>query len=137
MIRLVGCDDGADTAILNAESPYVHPLATNAHATITKNAARAVEIDDGRPLLLFAMVFRLGVLGFGSTVGESHVLQFAFAAGIAHGAIERMVAKQQLNHRLARLTYFIAIGGDDHALRYDGRAGGLELGHLLDFDDAH
>ena len=83
------------------------------------------------------MVLGLDELRFGGAVGERHVLQFAFAAGIAHRAIQRMVAEQQLDHRLARLAHFIAVGGDDHALGDHRRAGGLKLGHLLDLHDAH
>ena len=66
-----------------------------------------------------------------------HILQFAFTAGIAHRAIQRMVAEQQLDHRLARLTHLIAVGRDDHALGHGRGAGGLKLGHLLDLHDTH
>ena len=76
-------------------------------------------------------------LRLGGAVGERHVLQFAFAAGIADRAIERMVAEQQFQHRLAGLLDLVALGGDDHAFADHRGAGGLQLGHLLDFDQAH
>ncbi len=48
-----------------------------------------------------------------------------------------MVAQQQFDHSFARLTHFIAVGLNDHALGHHRGAGGLKLGHLLDFDNAH
>src|ERR1019366_1309810 len=64
-------------------------------------------------------------------------LQFAFAAGIAHWAVERMVGEHQLEHGLARLFDLVAFGGDHQALSYWSGARGLQLGHLLDFHQAH
>ena len=52
------------------------------------------------------MVLDVHELRFGSAVLEGHVLQFAFAAGIADGTIQRMVGQQQFQHRLARLPIF-------------------------------
>src|SRR5208337_1721581 len=137
MVILIRRDDGTDTAILHAQSPNIHALAAHAHAPITKDAARSVEVDHRGPLLLFLVVLGLGEFGFECAVGECHVLQFAFAAGIAHRAVKRMVAEQQLKHRLAGLAYFVAVSRDDHPLGDPGGAGGLELGHLLDFHHAH
>ena len=48
-----------------------------------------------------------------------------------------MVAQQHFQHRLARLLDLVAVGGDDHALADHRGAGGLQLGHLLDFHQAH
>ena len=137
MVFLIGSDDGTDAAILNAQSPDVHALAADAHAAITKDAAWPVEVNHRRPLLLFFMILGLDIFRFGGAVGERHVLQFALAACVADRAIERMVAEQQLDHGFASLADLVAVGGDDHAFADDGSAGGLELGHLLDFDDAH
>src|SRR5208282_5715418 len=136
-IALVRSDDRTDAAVLHAQRPNVHALAADAHAAVAQDAARTVEIHHGRPLLFFAVVLGLRVLRFRGAIGERHILQFAFAAGVAHRAIQRMVAEQQLNHRLAGLTHFIAIGRNDHALANHRRAGGLKLGHLLDLHDAH
>src|SRR5208337_5458354 len=137
MILLIRGDDRTDAAVLNAERPNVHAFAADAHAAIAQNAARAVEIYYRRPLLFFAVILRLGELGLGSAVGKRHVLQFAFAAGVADRAIQRMVAEQQLNHCLAGLTHFIAVGRNDHALGHGCGACGLKLGHLLDLHHTH
>ena len=137
MIVLVGGDERADTAVLDAQRPDIHGLTANADTAITEDAARPIEKHHRRPLLLFFVVLGLHELRLGGTVRERHVLQFTLAARIAHRAIQRMVPEQQLDHGLARLTYFIAVGGDDHAFGNHRRTGGLQLGHLLDFDNAH
>ena len=83
------------------------------------------------------MVLGLGVEAVGGAVLEGHVLQLALAAGIADGAVERMVAEQQLQRGLAGLGDLGRLGLDDHAFGDRRGAGGLQLGHLLDADDAH
>jgi hypothetical protein len=83
------------------------------------------------------MVLQVDELRFGGAVLEGHVLQLALAAGVADRAVERMIAEQQLEHRLARLLDLVALGGDDHAFGDRRGAGGLQLGHLLDFGPAH
>ena len=133
----VGGDDGGCAAVLDAEREDVHAFAAHAHAAVAEDAARAVEVDDGRPLLLFAVVLGLGVEAVGRAVLEGHVLQLALAAGVADGAVERMVAEQQLQGGLAGLGDLGGLGLDDHAFGDRGGAGGLELRHLLDADDAH
>src|ERR1035437_8342952 len=137
MVFLIACDDRTDAAVLLAERPNVHAFAADAHTALAQNAARTVEVHHRRPLLFFLVVLGLRELGFGGAVGKRHVLQFAFAAGVAHRAIQRVVAEYQLQHRLAGLTHFIAVGGDDHALGHGRGAGGLQLRHLFDLHDAH
>src|SRR5579862_2582891 len=137
VIFFIGSDQRADAAVLHAESPDVHTLAADAHAAITKNAARPVKVDHRRPLLLFFVILRLHELRFGGAVAERHVLQFAFAASIANGAIQRMVPEQQFKHRLAGLLDLITFGGDDHALADHRGAGGLQFGHFLDLHQTH
>src|SRR5207245_863825 len=87
VIFFVGGDDGVHSAVLHAERPNVHALAADANTSVTENAAWPVEEDHGRPLLLVLVVLGLHEFGFGGAVGESHVLQFTLAAGIADGAI--------------------------------------------------
>ena len=137
MVFFIGRDDAAGAAVLDAERPHVHALAADANAAVAENAARPVEVHHRRPLLLFAMVLQVDEFRFGCAVLEGHVLQFAFAAGIADRAVERMVRQQQLEHRLARLLDLVALGEDHHALG-DGRgARRLQLGHFLDLDQTH
>jgi hypothetical protein len=122
---------------LDAECEDVHAFAAHADAAIAENAARAVEVDDRRPLLLFAMVLGFGVEAVSSAVLESHVLQFALAASVAHRAVERVIAEQHLQGGLAGLGDLGGLGLDNHAFSDRCGAGRLELGHLLDADDAH
>ncbi len=124
-------------AILNAECPNIHPLAANAHTAITQNAAGAIKVHDRGPLLLITMRLEVNVFRFSCAVGECHVLQFAFAAGIAHRAIQRMIPKQHFDHALARLTDLFAVRGNNHAFGDARRAGGLQLRHLFDPHQAH
>lgn len=133
----VRSDDRRAAAVLDAESEDVHAFAAHADAAVAEDAARAVEVDHGRPLLLFAMVLGFGVEGVRRTVLEGHVLQLALAAGVADGAVERMVAEQELQRGFAGLGDLRGLGGDVHALGDRGGAGGLELGHLLDAHHAH
>src|SRR5208283_851606 len=130
-------DDRARSAVVNAQSPDIHALSADADAAVAQNASRTVEIHHRRPLLLVAMVLKLDELRLGRAVLEGHVLKFALATGVAHRTIERMVAEQQLQHGLSRLLDLVAFSGDDHALCDRSGAGGLQLGHLLDFDQAH
>gem|GEM_PF-5911494 len=130
-------DDRRTVAVLDAEGEDVHALAADAHAAVAEDAAGAVEVDDGRPLLLFAMVLGFGEEAVGGTVLEAHVLQFALSASVADGAVEGVVGEDHLEHGLAGLGDLGGLGLDDHALGDRGGAGGLELGHLLDADEAH
>ena len=137
MILAVGRDDGAGAAVLHAQRPDVHAFSADADAAVAKDAAGAIKVNDGGPLLLVAVLLDLDKFRFVRTVLEGHVLQLALAAGIAHRAVERMIAEQHFDGGLASLRDFRTFGGDDHALG-DGRgAGGLQLGHFLDADDAH
>jgi len=62
----------------------VHAFAAHANAAITKDAARTIEENHWRPLLLVLMVLGLHEFRLGGAVGKRHVLQFALTAGIAH-----------------------------------------------------
>ena len=61
VILVVRRDDAGDAAVLDAERPDVHAFAADADAAVAEDAARAVEVDDRRPLLLFAMLLGLDV----------------------------------------------------------------------------
>src|ERR1700722_13723061 len=137
VIFFIGRDQRTDAAILHTESPYIHALAANAHATETQDAARAVEENYRRPLLLLFVGLRLHVSRLRGAVGKSHVLQFALAARVANRAIQRMIAEQDLNRRFTRLPDFFAVGGDDHAFADHRGAGSLELWRFLDLYHAH
>src|SRR6185312_1539024 len=89
VILFIWCDDRAYAAVLYPQRPDIHALAAHPHAAVAENAARPVKIHNRRPLLLFLVVLGLHVLRFRRAVGKRHVLQFAFAPGIAHRTIQR------------------------------------------------
>src|SRR6185312_9769829 len=78
----VGRDHRAAAAVLDAEREDVHTLAAHAYAAVAEDAARAVEVDDRRPLLFLAVVLGLGVEALGRAVLEGHVLQLALTTGV-------------------------------------------------------
>src|SRR5581483_6690140 len=94
VIFFVG-DDGRDgAAVIYTERPNIHTFTADAHAAIAQNAARAVEVNHRRPLLLLTVRLEFNELRLGSAVGESHILQFTFAAGVANRTVERVISKQ-------------------------------------------
>ena len=109
MIFFVGSDDRAYSPVLHAKRPDVHSFATHAHTAIAQNAPRPIEVDNRRPLLLVAMLFRLHVLRFSGAVRERHILQLAFAASITYRTIQRMISQQEFDHALASLMNLWAI----------------------------
>ena len=64
------------------------------------------------------------------------ILQRTLAALVAHGAVERMVDQQELEHAGARLHDIRRLRVHDHAVGARRRARRLQLRHLLDLDDA-
>src|SRR5581483_4463874 len=87
MVFFVGSDERSNAAILDAESPDVHPFAADTHAAIAEDAARAVKEDDRGPLLFVFVILGVDEFRFGGAVRERHVLQFALAPGVAHRAV--------------------------------------------------
>ena len=134
---LVRQDHRLHAARANSERLHVHAFIAHAHAAEAENAARGVVIDQRRPFFLGRVQLFLDEARLVEAVAEGHVLQFALAALVAHGAIERMVREQELDHVLARAMHLLGVGLDDHAFGRDQRAGGLQLGHLFHFDQAH
>ena len=137
MVAAVGRDHAGDSSVLHAQRPDVHAFAAYADAAIAEDTARPIEEDYRRPLLFFTMLLNLGIERFGRAVLEGHVLEFTFAPGIADRAIERMVAKQDLHGRFARLNYFVGLGKEDLALGDGGGACRLELRHFFLAHHAH
>jgi hypothetical protein len=125
MVAAVGSDGGGCAAVLDAERPDIHAFAAHADAAVAENTAGTVEVDGRGPLLLFAMLLGFDVETFAGTVFEGHVLQFALAAGITDGTIERMVAEQEFDGGFAGLGDLGGFGGEALALGDGGGAGGL------------
>ena len=74
MVASVGRNCRMNAAVLHPQRPHVHAFAAHTDAAIAENAPRSIKIDGGRPLLLFAMVFGLGVEALAGAVLEGHVL---------------------------------------------------------------
>ena len=79
---------------------------------------------------------RQGVPAGGPSGRHGLVLQRAFPALVAHGAVQRMVGQQELHHALLGDLGLGAgvLGLDLHVLGDIQRAGGLWLGHAFDLD---
>ena len=135
--RHIRHDNRRRAAIFHRQREDIHPFAARPHAAVAQDAAWPVEVHHGRPLLLFAMVLRLGVKAVRCAILESHVLQLALAACIAHRAVQRMVAQQQLQRGLARLDHLRRVGEEDLPLGDLRGACGLELRDFLLAHDAH
>src|SRR5207302_3467342 len=56
---------------------------------------------------------------------------------IAYRTIERMIREQELEHRALRFLDLFTLRSDYHAVGANDRAGGLELRHLFDANEAH
>ena len=137
MILAVRNDHRLRAASAHAERLDVHALVAHAHAAETQNAARRVVINRFRPLLLGLMALFFVEAALVRAIRENHVLQFALAALVAHGAIERMIGEQKFQHALARFMHLRRAGAHHHAGHGDQRARGLQLGRFFHFDEAH
>ncbi len=126
-----------DAARADAERFHVHAFIADAHAAEAQDAARSIVINQRRPLFFGIVQLFFGEAAVIEAVAESHVLQFALAALVADGAIERMIGEQELDHVLAGFVHLLGVGLYDHAFGGDERARGLQLGHLFHFDEAH
>src|SRR5206468_1901142 len=118
-------------------------VAHEAHAARAQNAALTIE-HQGRPevdVTLDAVTVKYPPGEFHpALVGPERireVLQRTFAAFVAHRTIERVIDEQELEHARARFDDLRRARADDHAVRADSRAGGLQLRHLLNLDDTH
>jgi hypothetical protein len=83
------------------------------------------------------MEFRLNKPALAGTVPKNHILQLAFAAFVAYGAVERMIGQQELQRPFPRLAYLRWVRMHNHAFRDGQRARYLKLRDLLDLDKAH
>src|SRR5690242_19452190 len=137
MIAAVGNDDAVRAAHADAKGFHVHAFIANAHAAEAQNAAGSVVVNEFRPLFFGAMNFFFDEAAGIRAVTENHILELAFAALVAHRAVERVIGEQKFEHVLARLPNLVRVGANDHAFGRDEGAGGLQLWSLLDFHKAH
>jgi hypothetical protein len=137
VVAHVGSDLAGHAAVDDAKRAHAQALSADAHAAEAQDAARRIEEDHGGELLLGGVDFFFRVAAFASAVTERHVLQFALAALIADGAIQRVVGEQELEHVFARLSDLFGVGAHHHAFGNRQSACRHHLGHLLHFHQAH
>ena len=102
-----------------------------ARAPVAQDATLTVEEDevaDGDGLLVVALLLDQPALA--RAPGHRLVLERALAALVAHGAVERVVDEEELEHPLLGLAHPVALGLDLHALAdvdHAADAQGLDL----------
>ena len=117
-----------DTGNFLAEAHATGAMDTAAHFA---HADQRAHVFDSHHALFFLVARRR------ITVADRQVLQLAFAALVADGAIQGVVDEQKLHHRLLRLDSFIALGANHHALGHRRRAGRHGLGGFFDVHQTH
>ena len=135
---LEGGDDRVRAAVLRHQLQVAGHVLAEPRAAVAEDAALAVELDQRRDR------HRLGVgalgqrhAGAAGAVAEGQVLQRALAALVADRAVERVVDQEELEHRVLALAGAVGVRVHDHAVGDRRGAGGLQLGHALDLDQAH
>ncbi len=137
VVATVRDNDAVCAAHAHAERLHVHTLVANAYAAETQNASGSVVVDQLRPLFFGTVDFFFDEAARIGAIAEDHVLEFAFAALVADGAVERVVGEKKLEHVLAGLADLVGVGANDHAFGRHESACRLQLRRLFDFDEAH
>ena len=133
-----GADVAAVAALQQLQLRVLGDLLAEAHAAVAEDAALAVDRDQRRERQrLLEVALGVGEAAVPGSPAHRDVLQRALAALVADRAVERVVDEQELDHRALRLLDLLGAGVDDHPVADRGRAGGLQLRHPLDLDQAH
>ena len=99
------------------------------HAAAALDAPLAIEQDElGDRDGLGPVALLLQEPALAGPVGEHLVLQRALPALVAHGAVERMVDEEELEHPVLRLLDLLRGGVDHHAVGHGHVAGRLQRG---------
>ncbi len=131
-------DHGGRPALAGDELLVLGDVLREARAAVAEDAALAVERDqrrDGERLLVGALVEVEARVA--RPVAVRQVLQRALAALVAHRAVEGVVEQDELEHRLLALGRVLGARVHLHAVAGGHGAGGLQLRHALDLDEAH
>ncbi len=135
-----GVDLGVVAPVHEVDQRVAGHLLGEARAAVAQDAALAVEEDhvaDRDRLLLVALL--LDEARLAGPVGHRLVLQRALAALVAHGAVERVVDQQELEHPVLGLLGDRGLGVDLHVRRALEHAARLQRRAPtgVDLDDAH
>ena len=136
---LEGRDLGVVAAVHELEEVRAGDLVLEADAARAQHAPLGVEHDRAQVhhLALVDLVLDLD-LGVVEAVPHVLVLQVALAGLVADRAVDGVVDQQELERRPVGLGRLLGVRVDHHAVPSTcGVAGDLELGHLLDLDQAH
>src|SRR4029453_2231924 len=133
-------DERAASAIEERQLGGARDLLAEADAARALDAPRHVGDDvradhravEGRELALLFVVLRKLL-----AVAEGVVLEGALAGLVADRAVQRVVDQQELHRRRAGASDFLGRRLDRETVLQGHRASGLDLGHALDFDQAH
>ena len=131
---------GVGTTVSRHELVVFGNVRRESRAAITENAALAVERDQRRNRdRLFERDLRERHPCPARAIAEREVLQWALAALVAHGAVERVVDEDELERRVLPLGRPLGEGCrlHDHPVLRGERAACLELRQPFDLDEAH
>ncbi len=126
-----GLDDAVPAAFMELEDLFGGPLREEASTTVADDAALLIEHDGGADAPCFVLVqARLREELATGAAQHRHFLEFALAALVADGAVERVIGEDELNNVRSPLEHLLGIGDDLHALGAFQGAGGLQGRHL-------
>src|SRR5436305_3863497 len=96
-------DVGLGAALLQDELLVLGDLLAEAHAAVAEDAALAVDADQRRQgNRLLEVALWIGHAALAGAPAHRDVLQWALAALVADGAVERVVDEQELDDRVLR-----------------------------------
>jgi hypothetical protein len=131
-----GLDFGHRAATDRRQRFDVHHFIAVSNAAETLHAAIHLGLDERTEILLLEDAF-----GFDEPAGRcvlvGKVLKVALSSLIADRTIERMVGKDELEHRSMGIVDDGRGGAHAHPFVDRRAAGRLKFGHLFDFDQAH
>jgi hypothetical protein len=133
-----GLDLGMHVAVGHAEFHDAGDFLPEAHAAGTVDAAaHFLHADQGADVLVEDDALFLGVAALHRTVADGHVLQLAFAALVADGAVQGVVDEEELHHTLLGLHRQFGMGEHLHPVGDRGGTSREGLRRLLHLHQAH
>ena len=133
-----GFDFSVFAAVRHAQFHHAGHFLPKAHAACAMNASAHLLHADQRPYILDSdNSFFFFIARGRSPVADSQVLQLAFAALVADGAVQWVIDEQKFHHRLLRLYRPIGFGAHDHALGHGRGASGHGLGCFFNIYQTH
>jgi hypothetical protein len=101
------------------------------------DAAGHLGLHQRPDVLVLDHALAFGEAGNGPPIAHGQVLQLAFAALVADGAVQRMVDQEEFHHAVLRVDRTARSGVNLHPVHHGRRAGRDRLGHFLHVDQTH